>query len=172
MNYLTPFVVEWSTHSEDIPGNYIHCLLLDLGPRNMEASSQGILMTGIPIATTIQNSEGIRSVLYQICPNITRNQCVDLNKKKDRKDCVITVNQQIWREGNINNYSNNIFIKNLQNGMNSSQRYQCEILYWNFNRILTNNKWITCTWRLCKKINVYIHSLVPKKYFVSAYITH
>ena len=64
MNYLTPFVVEWSTYSEGKPGNYIHCLLLDLGPRNMEASSQGILMVGIPIATTIYNSEGIRLVVY------------------------------------------------------------------------------------------------------------
>ena len=122
----------------------------------MEASSQGILMAGIPIATIIQNSEGIRSVLYQVCPNINKNQCVDLDKKKDRKDCVITVNQQIWREGNINNYSNNIFIKNLQNGMNSSQRYKCEILYWNFDIIHTNNKWVTFTWQICKKINVYI----------------
>ena len=57
-------MVEWSTYSEGKPGNYIHCLLLDLGPRNMEASSQGILMVGIPIATTIYNSEGIRLVVY------------------------------------------------------------------------------------------------------------
>ena len=53
MNYLMPFVVEWSTYSEGKPGNYIHLFLLDLGPTNMEASSQGIFTAGIPIATTI-----------------------------------------------------------------------------------------------------------------------